>query len=339
VMLLMHRDLMPPPSLEGYTEREIAEWKTEYDVMTCLEDLGHEVRPVGVHDDLGVIRREIDGFSPQIVFNLLEEFHGVAAYNAAVVSYIELLRKPYTGCNPRGLLLSRDKALSKKLLAYHRIPVPKFQVYPIGRTARPAKKLAYPLLVKSLVEEASLGISQASLVHNDEKLIERVEFVHRHVGTDAIAEEYIDGRELYVGMMGNQRLTTYPIWEMHFADLPEGAPRIATAKVKWDHAYQKKIGLTTRRAENLDETTEQQIIRLCKRAYRALDLSGYSRMDLRLADDGRVYLLEANPNPHLAYGEDFAESAASVGVTYPELIQRIVNLGLRFRPLWRTAAG
>lgn len=333
-MVLMHEDLLPPNALDGYTDKEIATWKTEYDVVTCLEDIGHEVLPLGVHADLNPIRDTLEEFQPHITFNLLEEFHGVAAYNYSVVSYLELLRKPYTGCNPRGLMLTRDKALTKKVLAYHRVPVPRFSVFPVGRRARKPSRLQYPLLVKSLMEEASLGIAQASIVHNDEKLAERVSFIHEHVGTDAIAEEYIDGREFYVGVIGNQRLLAYPVWELLFNNLPEGAPRIATYKVKWDLEYQKKIGLRTRAAHDVAPEKSKQIQTLCKRAYRNLGLSGYARMDLRMTPEGKVYVLEANPNPQLSFGEDFSESAAHAGTSYEVLLQKVIGLGLNYRPLW-----
>lgn len=334
VMVLLHEDLVPPDSLEGFSDKEIAEWHTEFDVVTCLQDLGHDVRPVGVHDDLRVLRSAVDEFKPHITFNLLEEFHSVAMYNAFVVAYLELLRKPYTGCNPRGMLLARDKALSKKVLIYHRLPVPRFAVVPIGGKPAIPSRLKYPLIVKSLTEEASMGISQASVVSSEKKLRERVDFMFESVGTDVIVEEYVEGRELYTGILGNQRLRTFPIWEMQFGTLAEGAPRIATEKVKWDEAYQKRIGLRTQAVTDLPDGAEQRIIHLCKRAYRLLGLTGYARMDLRLAPDGSIYLLEANPNPQIAYGEDFAESAEHAGLSYTALIQKIVSLGLSYRPMW-----
>jgi len=331
VLVLVHEDLVPPDSTDGFTEAQIAEWKTEFDIISALSDLGHYVQPCGLSDDLGVIRRAFREFDPHIAFNILEEFHGLSVYDMNVVSYLELMRKRYTGCNPRGLMLSRDKALSKKVLAYHRVPVPQFGVFPIGRRVRRPKGLAFPLFVKSLIEEGSVGISQASIVHNDDALEDRVHFVHKKVGTAAIAEQYIDGRELYVGIMGNDRLVTLPIWELFFNKLPVDSPRIATSKVKWDHKYQKKIGLTSGPAKNLAGEQVAAIQKLCKRAYRTLGLSGYARMDLRLTPDGQVYLLEANPNPQLAYGEDFAESADVAGIAYEQLLQRIINLGLRYR--------
>ena len=335
VLVLMHEELVPPETLDGASEKEMAEWKTEFDVLATLREMGHDAFPVGVKDDLGVLRAAIQEKKPDVAFNLLEEFHGVGLYDQHVVSYLELMRLPYTGCNPRGLTLTHDKPLMKKILSYHRIPTPRFVTFRKGNKVRPTRRLRYPLLVKSAIEDASLGISQASVVTNDQKLVERVEFVFDQIGTEAMVEEYIEGRELYVGVMGNHRLATFPIWEMIFANLPEGVPRIATARVKWNEKYQKKIGLETRAAEDLPPGSPQKIAALCKRIYRHLSMSGYGRMDLRLAEDGKIYVLEANANPNLAYGEDFAESAEAMGIEYEVLLTRILNLGLNYEAPWK----
>ena len=335
VLVLVHEDLVPPDDLAGHDEKSIREWKTEYDVVSTLRNMGHDARPLGVSSDLAVIRAAIEEFKPHVCFNLLEEFHGVALYDQHVVSYLELLRQPFTGCNPRGLTLAHDKALSKKVLAYHRIPAPRFKVFPIGRKVKKPARLAYPLIVKSLTEDASLGISQASVVNNDEKLAERVKFIHEKIGTDAMADQYIEGRELYVGVMGNQRLVTLPIWELRFTKLPEGAEPIATEKVKWDEKYQEQLGIKTGPAKNLGDGMEERIVRLCKRAYRALNLTGYARMDLRLRADGRAFVIEANPNPQLAFDEEFAESAAHAGLKYEDLLHKILNLGISYRARWQ----
>jgi D-alanine-D-alanine ligase len=336
VLVLMHDDLVPPDDIKGLSEKQVADFRTEWDVIKGLEELGHEVHRLGVGSDLGPIRRAFSELEPDIAFNLLVHFHGVAVYDQHVVSYLELLRKRYTGCNPTGLLLARDKAISKQLLAFHRIRVPRFAVFPVGRKARRPAKLKYPLVVKSLYEEASLGISQASLVTSDEKLAERVAFMHETFGVDVIAEEYIEGRELYVGVVGNRRLHAFPVWEMMLDQLPENAPRIATRKVKWDLAYQKKYHIDTAAAE-LPTGTAEQINKMCTSIYRVLKMSGYARIDLRLAADGKVYVLEANPNPDLQRAEDFAQSALAAGVEYPVLVQRIVNLGLSYQVEWDTA--
>lgn len=333
VLALVNEDLVPPTSLEGFSEKEIDEWKTEYDVITTLREMGHQVEVLGLSDDLTPIRQAIRRSKPHIAFNLLEEFHGVVTYDQAIVSYLELMRQPYSGCNPRGLLISGDKALSKKILSYHRIPSPRFAVFPLGRKVIRPQRLKYPIFVKSVIDDASLGISQASVVYDDKELAERVAFVHEHTLADALAEEFIEGRELYVGIVGNDRLQTFPIWELLFTK--SDAPIIATRKVKWDRKYQEKLGVKTEAAQGLTDAQEKQIARVCKRVYKALDLSGYARLDLRMRADGRIYVLEANANPNLSFGEDFAESAEKDGVSYEDLLSKIIGLGLRYRAPWK----
>ncbi len=338
VMVLMHEALVPPEDISGMGDVDTAPWKTEYDVCAGLHNAGHDVRPLGVSDDLGVLREAILNWKPRVTFNLLEEFHGIAVYDHYVVSYLELMRAPYTGCNPRGLMLAHDKPLSKKILSYHRIRVPAFMVVPLGSKLRRPKKLGFPLLVKSAIEEASLGISQASIVTNDAKLKDRVDFVHEQLGTDALVEQYVDGRELYVGVLGNRRLQVLPVWEMLFKKMPDNVARIATAKVKWDSAYQKRMGIETGAARELPSGADKQIDRTARRVYQTLGLTGYARMDFRLDAAGNLYLLEANPNPNLAYGEDLAESAHTAGIEYETLLNRILNLGLRNAADWKQPA-
>ncbi len=333
VLALVSENLVPPDSMEGKTDKEIDEWKTEYDVITTLREMGHSVEVLGLSDDLTPVRNSIVKFKPHVAFNLLEEFHGVVTYDHAIVSYLELMRQPYTGCNPRGLMISKDKALSKKILSYHRIPSPKFAVFPVGRKVVRPKKLGFPIFVKSVIDDASLGISQASVVNDDHELADRVAFIHEHTMADALAEEYIAGRELYVGVIGNDRLQTFPVWELLFTK--SEIPLIATRKVKWDRNYQEKLGVETSEAANLSSTQLNQIARICKKVYKALDMSGFARMDLRMRDDGRVYVLEANANPNLAFGEDFAESAEKIDISYEDLLSKILALGMRYRAPWK----
>jgi D-alanine-D-alanine ligase len=303
----------------------------EFDVCETMRTMGHTVVQLGVKDDLSPVRKAIADHAPHIIFNLLESFHDVGAFDQHVASFLELLRVPYTGCNPRGLTLARDKALSKTLLAYHRIPVPDFIVVRRGRRVRRPKKLGFPLIVKSLTQEASIGISRASVVDDDERLQERVRFIHQSIGTDAIVEQFIGGRELYVGILGNQRLEVFPVWELRWDKMPEDGRLIMTDRAKWNTNYQKKYGVMTGPAD-ISAEDGAKLRRLCKRIYRTLDLSGYARIDLRMDEAGRVYVLEANPNPQLAYGEDFAESAEHGGISYEALLQKILNCGLSWRP-------
>lgn len=336
IVVAMHSGLMPPESSEGMTAAELHPVKQEYDVCVTLEELGHDVLRVGVDDELAPLRRALKEHQPHVVFNLLTHFHDVVVMDSAVVSWLELIKQPYTGCNPRGLLVASDKALSKKIMAYHRIPAPHFMTVPLGRpVGRIPKNLRFPLFVKSKSEHASVGISEASIVRDPEALADRVEYMHRTVGTGVICEEYIEGRELSIPVMGNRRIEVGPVWEVFMDDLRKGAPRIFTSRVKWDLEYQERIGLRSGPAE-LDDADQRRIARLAKRIYKALGLSGYARIDLRLDADGKAWILEANPNNDLSFGEDFAEGFSRRDYSYPKLLQRIVNLGLRYEAPWKS---
>ena len=338
-LVVVHASLVPPDSLEGHEAKEIDEWRTEYDVVSTLKSAGHAVRCVGVLDSLTELRAAVADWKPDIVFNLLEEFDGIVTYDQHVVAFLELLRQPYTGCNPRGLMLSRDKSLCKQLLAFHRVPTPQFAVFRRGARFHAPRRLKFPLFVKSTVEDASLGIAQASVVEDAARLKERVEFVHEQVKSDALVEEYIEGRELYVGVMGNERLTRLPVWEMVFGSMPRTLAAIATRKVKWDKRYQQRYGITTLAASDLPPGIEARLDRLSRRIYRALGMSGYARMDFRVTPSGDIYVLEANANPNLEAAEDFAESARAAGIDYRELLERLVTLGLGYRAEWRITYG
>jgi D-alanine-D-alanine ligase len=335
VLVLVHETLVPPDDTSGYTPQQVDEWRTEYDVITSLKAMGHEVRALGMADNLAELRTVVADWKPDIAFNLLEEFQGIVTYDQYVVAFLELMRLPYTGCNPRGMMISRDKALSKQILAYHRIPTARFTLVPRNRRYRPPRRLKFPLFVKSATEDASLGISQASVVHDAQKLRERVEFVHEQTNSDALVEEYVEGRELYIGVIGNDRITTFPLWELDFGRLPEAMAGIATRKVKWDRNYQRKHGIATGPARDLPEGAAPRIGRLARRIYSALCLSGYARVDLRLKPDGSVYVLEANANPNLAKTEDLATSALAGGLGYDALLERILRLGLNYQAAWR----
>ncbi len=327
VLVLLHPDLIPPDSLKGVDAQEAHVWKTEYDVVSTLRGNGHEVLPLGVQNELKPIRDEIERWKPDIVFNLLEEFHGEAVYDQNVASYLELLRIPYTGCNPRGLMLARGKDLSKKLLHYHRIPVPAFAVFPIGRKVKRPARLGLPLIVKSLSEDASVGISQASVVDSDEKLNERVTFIHERIKTAAIAEQFIEGREIYVGVLGNDRRRVLPIWELDFGSA-HGAHSIATERIKHNPEFQERHNVTQGPAANLAPAVRSRINSIVRRICRTLELDGYARIDFRLTADGVPYFIEANPNAEIARSEEFAQAAAHDGLQYPDLINRILALGL-----------
>jgi len=331
VLVLTHQDIEVPDSLDGLAPQDIQPIKTEYDVLTALDHLGHKTHTLHAPEDMTAIRRELFTWKPHVVFNLLEEFRGEGIYVPYLLGYLELIQQAFTGCNPAGLLLADRKVTMRKVLKYHRVPVPDFEVFPRGRKKiRLKKKLKYPLIVKSATEHGSVGISQASIVNSDEKLLERVAYIHEQIGSDAVAEAYIDGREFYIGVIGNRRIETLPLWEMKFEKLAPGTHRIATNRVKWDEDYQEKRGIYTDCAKDVPKEIEDRIRRMARRVYRILGLNGYARMDFRVSDTGKVYLLEPNPNPDLAHDEDFCESAKAGGLSYEKLIQKIINLGRRY---------
>jgi D-alanine-D-alanine ligase len=222
--------------------------------------------------------------------------------------------------------LARGKDLSKTLVHHRRIAVPAFAVFPMRRKVKRPARLALPLIVKSLNEDGSRGISQASVVDTDEKLAERVAFVHERIGTAAIAEQYIEGRELYVGVLGNNRLRVLSVWELKFGTM--GGQAIATEKVKHDPGYQERVGIVDGPAKNFAPEVRARIQRTAKRIYRTLGLDGYARIDFRLSGDGTLYFIEANPNPEIAKSQEFATAARHDGLDYPRLLHRILALGI-----------
>jgi D-alanine-D-alanine ligase len=310
-------------------EMKTKDWKTEADVMAALDKLGHTAEHLAIYDDVDLVRQKLEAFAPDILFNLVEQFRNNPGFDQNIASFFELQGLPFTGCGATGLTLCKHKGISKKILHYHGIHVPHFVVIPRGqRIARP-KQRQFPILVKPVKEEASYGISQASFVETDEQFRERVAFIHEKRNADAIAEQYIDGRELYVSLMGNVRLTVFPIREMIFGDVSPSEPKIATYSAKWDDEYRKRKGLRNEFAEGLDPALVGEIEGTCKRIYRLLTIDGYARIDLRLTPANEIYFIEANPNPHLAADEDFALSAGKAGLAYPQLIDRIVWQGMK----------
>lgn len=335
VLVLMHETLVPPDSLKGYSPKQIQEFRSEYDVVKQLRKSGHQVKALGIGSDLEPLRKSIVEWKPHIAFNLLEEFNGIVSYDQHVVAYLELMQQPYTGCNPRGLMLSRDKSLAKKILAYQGILTPSFVVLPKGRRLIVPKTLKYPLFVKSTIDDASLGISKASIVTNAAKLKERVAFIHQHTGSDALVEEYIEGRELYVPMLGNEKPVTYPVWELSVVNGTDKRSLVATRQIKWNADYREKHGIDSHQATDLSADLKKHIDAVSIDAYRALSLSGYARLDFRLSKDNQLYLLEANANPNLSADEDTAVSAAASGDNYAMLLSKILKLGLAYKAAWK----
>lgn len=324
-------DAVAPTALDQDLTAELKteDWKTEANVLEALRSLGHTADHLALFDNLDLLRQKTAAFEPDLIFNLADQFKNNRAFDQNIVSVLEMQGLPFTGCGSTGLTLCKHKAIAKKILTYHRIHTAAFTTVARGkRIARPAR-LRFPILIKPLKEEASLGISQSSFVETDEQFKERVQFIHEKYDNDVIAEEYIEGRELYVSLLGEHRLEVFPIRELVFREVPPDEPKIATYRAKWDEEYRKRWGLENQFAEGLDPAVVADIESVCKRIYRLLTLDGYARIDLRLTAKNEVYFIEANPNPILAADEDFAQSAMKAGLSYPQLMERIIRLGLK----------
>jgi D-alanine-D-alanine ligase len=323
-------DAIEPTKLDQDLSAQLKtdDWKTEANVLAALKELRHETEHLAIFDDLDLLRQKLQTFQPDIIFNLADQFKNNRAFDQNIVSFLEMHGLPFTGCGSSGLLLCKHKGISKKILGYHRIHVPQFTVIPRGRRMPRPKWLKFPLIVKPVKEEASYGIAQASFVESDEQFNERVQFIHEKHDNDAIAEEYIAGRELYVSILGSHRLKVFPIRELVFKEVPPDEPKIATYRAKWDEEYRKRWGLENRFAEGLDPAVIRNIEQTCKRIYRLLTIDGYARLDLRLTANNEVYFIEANPNPILAADEDFAQSGVKADMTYPQLINQVIRVGL-----------
>ena len=298
---------------------------TEADLISCLRRLGHEVDTLPVYDNVIAIVEKVRAFAPDIVFNQCESFYNERSKEPNIPALLELLNVPYTGAGPDSLLLCKDKALAHTILVYHRVRVPRFVVSHRRRPLRSLKRFEFPAFIKPLGEESSDGIAKASFARTPEEALERAKFIHEKLGVDAMVEEYIDGRELYVGVLGNRQLTVLPPRELFFEHVPEGEPRIATFKAKWDDEYRKRWGIANGPAAPLPEKAAKKLPELTRRIALLLRIQGAGRLDLRLTPQGELVFLEANPNPSLARIDDFAQAAMETGIDYDALIQRILD--------------
>ena len=328
VLFDLARPTSPDESFSARALRKVEDKPTEADVLLCLRRLGHEVETLAVFDNVRDILDKLAAFQPDIVFNLCESFLDNRAHEPNIPALLELMKVKYTGAGPESLMLCKDKALAKKLLAFNRIRVARFLV---SLRERPLRSLGrgfvYPAFVKPVSEESSDGISKASLVASEEEALERARFIHEKFHTDALIEEYVEGRELTLGVIGSRRLTFLPPREIFFGEEPQdGAPKFATAKAKWDDAYRKKWGIRNGPAAPLPPGIEETLKKVARVVYRTLKIRGLGRIDVRLTPDNRIVVIEANPNPSLAKEDDFAMAAAKIGIEYETLIQRVLDL-------------
>ena len=331
VVLLFELESNPPKD-QQYDElfkKEDVYFKTEVEITAALKTLGHEVIPFGIYNDIEELVQFIKLQKPDIVFNLTEHFNKIHSYDRNIAGLLELLGVSYTGCGPVSLANCRNKAIVKKLLSFHRIKNPAFATYPRGERVSFKKDLHFPVIIKPLTLDSSYGISKASLVENEKDFVERIAFIHEHFGQDALAENFVDGRELFVSLLGEKKLKIFPIRETIYPSNGDDPHAFLTFRAKWDEAYQSKKGIEFVFAKNLDPKTAARIQDTCKRIFRLLQLRGYARIDLRLTPENEIFIIEVNPNPALGKEDEFAQSLMKGGLSYEELIQKILSLGLQ----------
>lgn len=318
----------PHPEWEDAAFKREVEGKVEeaeYDVARALMAGGHDVLMIGIGDDVAPLLMKLAKFQPELVFNGCEGFRKNARHEYAIAALLDMYGYRYTGSSPTALLVARNKSLTKKILAYHGIRVPAFAEFDEGDQLVRPSELRFPLIVKPLLEDASIGIAQASVVEDDASLKQRVEFIHTKYHQAAIVEELIEGREVYVGLLGNAKLDVLPLTEMTFGEPETAEHRIATYKAKWDEEYRRKKKIKNVFAKGVSDELTRRIGEICSTAFHALWLQDYGRVDVRLAHDDEVYVLEVNPNPFIAAEHEMAEAAAKAGLKYNAFIERIVN--------------
>jgi D-alanine-D-alanine ligase len=318
-----------PPASQDYKKQIESTDEAEFDIARALIAQGHQVRMFGFRDSLDQLVAGLRAEPADVIFNLAERFRGQSALDYTVTAVLDMLGLPYTGASSEGLMLARDKALTKKVFAYQGIRIPHFMVCHRGAAVQRPSDLRFPLIVKPLDEDASVGIAQASVVRDDDALKERVSFIHERIKTDAIVEEFIAGRELYIGVMGNDPPVALPPIEMVFGNDSTVESRIATFKAKWSVRYREGRGIQNMIAENLSDELRQRLAEVALRAYEAAGLRDYGRIDVRLAHDDAIYVVEANPNPYLAEGEDLAWAAEEGGHLYPDFIEKIAEMAIK----------
>jgi D-alanine-D-alanine ligase len=303
------------------------DWKPEKDVRNTLIKLGHQVIPFGIYNDIQPFLEIVKEHQPDLVFNMSEAFSGKRDFEPNLTSLMQLMGVPFTGSGPLSLQLCKDKGLTKIILGHHQIKTPRFIVAKKSRTVESLKKFQFPAFIKPLQLESSEGISQLSYVENEKEALARVKFIHDRLGVDAIIEEFIDGREVYVSVLGNEKLTTFPPRELFFKEMAKDEPKFATYKSKWDKDYRKKWGIDSGWMLEVTESSHRKISETCKKIYRLLNIQGFGRIDLRIRGDD-IYFIEANPNPSIAKKEDFSLSALKAGIDYEDLIAKIISLSL-----------
>jgi D-alanine-D-alanine ligase len=306
--------------------RTLDKKEVEDEVAEALGKLGHTVT---LHCLDGAVKslHALARLECDLIFNLAESFAGNDTADVCIAGYLELIGKRYTGAGTHGLLYAQDKAVAKKIFAFHGINTPVFARSYRGRLDF-SHDLEFPVIVKPAREDGSIGIEFANVVSSIRELMERIDWLHEHFDSPVLIEEYVPGREMYVGVLGNDNPTPLPVVELDLSKLPEGMPRIAGAEVKWAKGTRAYRDTKSRVAEDLPDETVAALQQTAVAAYQALELRDYGRVDMRLQPDGRVSVIEVNPNPWLASRAEFAMAARKGGRTYPELVQEIVDLAM-----------
>jgi D-alanine-D-alanine ligase len=297
-------------------------------VAAGLEASGHTISILTLRHDVIEVVTGLKKRKPNLVFNLVESFgDDILGGQMGVAGLLDLLELPYTGGGPGEIFLQEDKALSKKLLAFESIPYPDFATFAPNADFETGGNLRMPMFVKPLRMDASIGIDARSLVRNTQQLMERVLYIHKTFGDAALAEEYIEGREFYVGVLGNQDLTACPPLEMDFSGLSTGAVRIMDSEAKFDTTSDRFHG-TKVVLPDLEPALKAKLQKVSLDAYRALRVRDYGRIDLRLTETGEIFVIEVNASCYLEKSSEFATAAAAHGIAYPELLNRIAELAI-----------
>jgi len=325
--VLVDDDAEPPASTDkSPVTRTLDKKEVEDEVAEALVKLGHEA-----------IKHELDGtpksllalarLECDLVFNLTESFAGDDTADFKIAGFLELIGKRYTGSGTHGLMLAQDKAIAKKIFAFHGIHTPVFAKSFRGRLDF-SHDLQFPVIVKPAREDGSIGIEFSAVVSSIRELMERMDWLHANFDSPVLIEEYIEGREMYVGIIGNDKPEALPVVELDLSKLPDGTPRIAAAEVKWGKGTKAYRDTKSAVATDLNEETTLSLQQTAMAAYQALELRDYGRVDMRLQSDGRVHVIEANPNPWLSSKAEFAMAARKAGRTYTQLVEEIVELAM-----------
>ncbi|MFZ2490922.1 MAG: D-alanine--D-alanine ligase [Thermoanaerobaculia bacterium] len=302
--------------------------KTDLEAIAdALRDLGHEPSTFAI-DGRPQTLTTLARTSADLFFNLVESYAGDDTMEMHFAAFLDLVGKRYTGAGPQGSFLAMDKSVAKMIVRCHDLYTPYSAVVNKGRVEH-AQDIRFPVIVKPAAEDASKGIDSASVVSTLKDLLERIAYVHDEFDGPALLEEYIEGREIYAGILGNEKPEALPLVELDLSKLPDDMPRIASYEVKFDFTTEAYKVTKSAPARDLDEETVSRIQETAVTAYRALKLRDYGRIDLRLAESGRVYVIEANPNPWLDPAAEFAMAAKESGRTYTDTIGEIVELAMR----------